>query len=93
MLNGRFTLFKGVFARKGPTPDAVIRNMDCKSLLGKVLNDYGESMVGVTVIIETESGKKKETYFHCAGLEPAQAILNLDQLHHRIQHEGLPDYE
>lgn len=87
-------MLKSIFgARKGQTADAVIRNMDCKSLIGKVIDDYGDSMVSITVIVETQSGDKKETYFHCAGLEPAQAILNLDQLHHRIQHEGLPEYE
>lgn len=45
------------------------------------------------IIIWEQSGKKTETYWDCGGIEPAQAILSLDQLHHRIQHQGLPGYD
>jgi len=75
--------------KKAETVDDVIRNIDCNALLGKVKAEYTKNMTGLVVLVE----KDKQTYWYCAGMEAAQAILSLDQLHHRVQHEGLQDYD
>lgn len=75
--------------RKPETIDTVIRNNDCNALLERMTKEYSKGMTGLIIIIE----KDKQTHWYCAGMEPAQAILSLDQLHHRVQHEGLDDYD
>lgn len=84
----KISLFN-LFKRKVETVDAIINNNDCNALLERIGREYSKDMTGLIVIVE----KDKQTYWHCAGIEPAQAILSLDQLHHRIQHEGLNDYD
>ena len=78
-----------IFKRNRQSLDDVIKHENCMGLLEKVKSDYGKDMTGLIVIIE----KNKESFWHCAGMEPVQAILSLDQLHHRIQHEGLEGYD
>lgn len=78
-----------VLKKRTETVSDVIKNNDCNALLSKVHDDYTKDMTGLIVIVTI----RKETYWHCAGMEPAQAILSLDQLHHRVQHEGLEGYE
>lgn len=82
---------KSIFKRnqKRQALDTVLKNANCRGLLEKVEREFSQDMTGLVVIIE----KGKETVWFCAGMEPAQAILSLDQLHHRVQHEGLPDYD
>ena len=79
-----------IFKEKSPysMPD-FINNRECNQLLETIKETYGEDMTGLIVIVE----RKKETEWRCAGMEPAQAILSLDQLHHRIQHEGIQGYD
>ena len=78
-----------LFKKKVETVDDVIRNRDCNALLERIRAEYGKDMTSIVVLVE----KDKQTYWYCEGMEPAQAILSLDQLHHRIQHEGLKDYD
>lgn len=75
--------------KKGETIDAIINNNDCNALIERVRAEYSKDMTGLIIIVE----KNKQSYWFCAGMEPAQAILSLDQLHHRIQHEGLRNYD
>jgi hypothetical protein len=75
--------------KRKETVDDILKNNDCNSLLKKAEAEYGKDMTGLIIIIE----KDKQTFWYCAGMEPAQAILSLDQLHHRVQHEGLPNYD
>lgn len=76
-----------IFGRhKTETIDDVIKNNECQALLQKVIDTYGKELTGVLILVE----KNKETFWYCAGIEPAQVILSLDQLHHRVQHE---DYD
>ena len=79
----------GIFKKKKQSLDDVIKHENCMGLLEKVKVEYGKDMTGLIVIIEIN----KQSYWHCAGMEPAQAIFSLDQLHHRIQHEGLEEYD
>ena len=78
-----------LFKKNIETIDDVIHNNDCNNLMAKVQNEYSKQMTGLIVIVEIN----KQTYWHCAGMETAQAILSLDQLHHRVQHEGLQNYD
>ena len=78
-----------LFRKKVETVDDVIRNRDCNALLERVTAEYSKNMTSLVVLVE----KGKQTYWYCGGMEAAQAILSLDQLHHRIQHEGLKDYD
>ena len=86
-----FTKIKNLISqsKKNPSVVELLNNNDCKQLLDQVREMYANDMTGLIVVIE----KKKQTYWHSAGMEPAQAILSLDQLHHRVQHEGLVDYK
>lgn len=76
-------------SKKNQTIDDIIKNNDCNALIERVRQEYGKSMTALIVLVE----KDKQTFWYCAGIEPAQAILSLDQLHHRVQHEGLPGYD
>ena len=78
-----------LFKKKVETVDDVIQNRDCNALLERIQSEYGKDMTSIVILVE----KGKQTYWYCAGMEAAQAILSLDQLHHRIQHEGLKDYD
>jgi len=78
-----------IFKKKMTTVDDVIRNRDCNALLERIKSEYGKDMTSLIVIVE----KEKQSYWYCEGMEPAQAILSLDQLHHRVQHEGLGNYD
>ena len=78
-----------LFKKKVSTVDNVIRNRDCNALLERIKSEYGKDMTSLIIVVE----KDKQTYWYCEGMEPAQAILSLDQLHHRVQHEGLKDYD
>jgi len=81
----------GIFNRhKVTTVEHLIKNDDCKQLLEQILK---EDLPCMTALIIAFEDNKQQTYFKSSGMEPAQAILTLDQLHHRIQHEGLPGYD
>lgn len=82
---------KNLFRLKGKTEtiDDIIKNNDCNALLEKIKGEFSKEMTGLIIIVE----KDKQSYWYCAGMEPAQAILSLDQLHHRVQHEGLNNYD
>lgn len=67
-------------------------NPDVMHTLIKFIKD-DLSTASAIILIWEKPGVKKETFWDCGGLEPAQAILSLDQLHHRVQHEGLPGYD
>jgi len=77
-----------LFRKKPETVDEVMQNHECKILMERVSEMYSKDMTGLIIIVE----KDKQSYGHCAGMEPAQAILSLDQFHHRVQHEGLNNY-
>ena len=82
------TLFK---TRSIPV-DEQLRN----ELVKKLIDDFTKgdmTQATALVLIYEIDGIKKETFWKCAGMEPAQAILSMDQLHHRIQHEGLDNYD
>jgi len=76
--------------RNKTTVDFLLKNDDCKKLVEQFVKDDLPDAISIIIVFED---KKQHTYWKCAGLEPAQAILDLDQLHHRIQHEGLPGYD
>lgn len=67
-----------------------LQNDDCRKLIDEVRRVEMENIQSVIIVWED---KQKHTFWKAAGIEPAQAILSLDQLHHRIQHEGLPGYD
>lgn len=45
------------------------------------------------MLIWREGNTMREVFWKTGGIEPSEAILALDQLHHRIQHEGLEGYD
>ena len=63
------------------------------------LNDFLESpdgllMTGWILVFEIPGRDiKKEDYFKHAGIQAFTAIGMLDQMHHRVQHEGLENYD
>ena len=66
------------------------------SLVIDFIRREASAAVALGIIWETERMSKagmRETFYKLVGFEPAQAILTFDQLHHRIQHEGLADYD
>lgn len=81
--------FLNLKKKKTETIDDVLCNNDCNALLERVREEYAKDMTGLIILVE----KDKQTYWYCAGMEAAQAILSLDQLHHRVQHEGLNNYD
>lgn len=79
-----------ILKRNKITVDFLLKNDECK----KLVDQFGdEDLPNATAVIIIFEDKEQQTYWKCAGMEPAQAILTLDQLHHRIQHEGLPGYD
>ena len=83
---------KGLFKAKTPSLDLLLKNDLCKKLLDDYCNEDLAKTTSLVIVYEVD-GDVKKTYWKCAGLEPAQAILTLDQLHHRVQHEGLAGYD
>ena len=79
-----------IFQRSKTTVDFFLKNEACKELVGEFVKEDLPNAAAMIIIYED---KKRHAYWKCAGIEPAQAILILDQLHHRIQHEGLADYD
>lgn len=78
--------------KKVKSVEYYLNNDACKKLLEEFIAMDMRKTTSLVLIYEID-GDKKQTYWKCAGIEPAQAILMLDQLHHRIQHEGLPGYD
>lgn len=77
---------------KRATEDADSRQADMlNKLIEFVKNDLPRAK-GMALIWR-EGNEFKQMYWKSGGIEPAEAILLLDQLHHRIQHEGLKDYD
>lgn len=78
-----------IFKSRTIPVDEQLRN----ELVKKLIDDFtkGDMTRATALILIYEI--KKETYWKCAGMEPAQAILSMDQLHHRVQHEGLDNYD
>lgn len=85
--------FPNIFKPKPTTIDTVLKNDLCKQLLDEYCKEDLAKTTALIIVYEVQDGEKQEVYWKSAGLEPAQAILILDQLHHRIQHEGLADYD
>lgn len=81
---------KDLFKRKSTTVEFFLKNQECKELLEDFITN---DLPGTACIIIAFEDKNKRAYWRSAGIEPAQAILILDQLHHRVQHEGLKDYD
>lgn len=72
--------------------DADLRQKDMlNKLMDFIANDLRKAR-GMAIVWR-ESNRFNEMYWKSGGIEPAEAILLLDQLHHKIQHEGLPGYE
>lgn len=84
---------RNIFKSRNDTVDTLLKNDLCKKLVDQYCNEDLLQTTSLIIIYEVSQGSKKEIYWKCAGIEPAQAILALDQLHHRIQHEGLSDYD
>ena len=84
---------KKIFKPKQTSIDTLLSNDLCKRLLEEFCKEDLDKTTSLVLVYEVLEGEKRETYWKCAGLEPAQAILILDQLHHRIQHEGLSNYD
>jgi len=63
-------------------------NQDCKELVERFKELHLPDTTRIIIAFENE--KQETNWDICSNMEPAQAILTLDQLHHRIQHEGLP---
>lgn len=84
-----------ILRRKNPTSmDSILQNDLCKRTLDKFCQEDLSKTTSLIIIYEVEEQRgKMETYFLHAGVEPAQTILTLAQLLHRIQHEGLANYE
>jgi len=82
---------KSILGRKQTsTVESVLKNDLCKKHLDDLCNSKDISrMVSLMVAYEIETGGEKETYQFIVGMETPQAILNLDQWHHRVQHEGV----
>jgi len=78
---------------KPETIDEVLKNDLVKAVVDKFIREEMQDATSVIIIWEKRSGDKKQTFWDHGGMEPAQAILTLDQLHHRIQHEGLQGYD
>lgn len=82
-----------IFKTKKPSLDTVLQNTLCRELTDRFTREELGQVEELIIVYGKRQGDGIETYFECAGIEPAQAILNLDQLHHRIQHEGLKNYD
>ena len=77
-------------------PDSYLRNDECKKALLRLLSEDGDKMVTLMMAWEVETGNPKkpiEGYQEVIGVEPMRAIHLADQWHHRLQHEGLKDYD
>lgn len=81
----------GLKRKDTPIKD-VLGNADVREILDKFIQRDLPTASAIIIIWE-QNGNKKQTYWDCGGVEPAQAILTLDQLHHRVQHEGIKKYE
>ena len=95
-----------VFQKKKSNEDieSVMQEVEAVLKKGRVNPEVSRSLVkfikedlptatGIFIIWEKPGKKKAETFYATAGIEPIQAISDLDQLHHRIQHEGLANYD
>ncbi len=76
------------------TMDELINNNLAKAKLSDFLSsENAKQMSGWILIYIIPKGGRKEAYFEHAGIETYNAIGMLDQTHHRIQHEGLPNHD
>jgi len=75
------------------TVDEVLSNDLVKSVVDKFIQEEMKDATSIIIIWEKRHGNTKQTFWNHGGIEPAQAILSIDQLHHRIQHEGLEGYD
>lgn len=82
-----------LFKRKRTSISLLLQSDLCKKVLDDYCKEDLDKTTALIIVYEVQNKDKQETYWKCAGLEPAQAILILDQLHHRIQHEGLVNYD
>lgn len=82
-----------ILKKKQTSVDKLLKNDNCKKILDEFCRTDLEKTTALILIYEVDDGERKETYWKCEGMEPGQAILTLDQLHHRIQHEGLAKYD
>lgn len=76
-------------AKKTETVNFILKNDECKKAIDDLIKNELPRISGILIIYE----ENQEYYFKHAGIEPAQAIIATDQLHHRIQHEGLRNYD
>jgi hypothetical protein len=84
---------KNLFRPKQTSVDFLLKNDRCKQLLDDFCKEHLENTTGLLIMWDEVNEEKQETYFDCTGNEPAEAILKLEQCKHRIQHEGLKDYD
>ncbi len=94
MLGGKEMNLFGSLKGNSNTPIKDIeKNDDVKKILDRFIKEDLPDVTAIVIIYETGGGKQRQSFFKVAGYEPAQAILAVDQLHHRFQHEGMERYD